>query len=896
MAECEVILQTKAGDPISYAWVYWNKGGKLLMTDRGGLLYEFAFDGNRGQWCYKPTSVSRFCTPIGTEVEIYYSRGAKPIPQPRLQEHPDVFYKRKIQVEPADNLPRAQAKVATGDQTKKHNTLVGTPRAVVQLPDILIGLTTPAELSFWPVLWELPRDWEAAVDGPQRDERYMTDGLAQHQQWWQQALQELVIAPAPALAVRPRERALHVIGTIDPAATGVKIQVLDRNGNVVQLRQNIDPSSAHVQEVTLHPPALTPFLVGPTKRFETDIFFASAVDVFGPVQIFVQSEGKDPPIVDAFTEQLVGLQISLVDDHMSNQNGQVAGQVLGEADEVVVVDFVDSPQPAPQPGNAPLLPQTRARRMVAYQVANELRHLRPTDPASPNVLTPQMPMWMAECQLLGVKLSDLSDLMVLRALRKYRDSGPTPDFGVNQMERDLATKGLAGNFGTGWDFPGPTALWLSLEWHLDLFWNGPDSNNGQGVYHYRRTFDSWPTQRVALRFSETGELRDSAGIAIQPGANGQVPGALAPAPAIMPFPVPNRRLPQVFVSGKRRRWGRQSGATEKDALLIEFQPLITDDNYPAPDPRYEATLGGYGKVRLQKLTLNDDPIDPGRIPDAAGVLQVAAAEPIVELPKFLIRGNNPQAGDVETAIDAIVDELVDGRQPPQYIALPLTPNAQDTLTFLPRNAYKLVMRDIFQWESQSDGDQHGDRYVHFRTNSTLALRYGIPPPPRVYGKVKHMPVFGAPHGYGFAQKDPPNDAFLPEGCPGDILVWNFLVNLRCGILVYIDNVRASLEYFRAGAGGAAAAAFNNLLLRDQQAMVQRHAVRLYNGGREFRFYPAQGVWRIGHWRSFNNNALEYPNAVLRISGSTDVNYPILQPGVNPPPPVVFQPQNYGPGI
>src|SRR5439155_8166209 len=93
-------------------------------------------------------------------------------------------------------------------------------------------------------------------------------------------------ALAPRAAVRPRERGLKVEGRINGGATGVKLKILDANGNIVQLRQDIAAAVA-VQEIngTLAAPAAG------MRNFEAAVFFADAVNTFGPVQIFVISEG-----------------------------------------------------------------------------------------------------------------------------------------------------------------------------------------------------------------------------------------------------------------------------------------------------------------------------------------------------------------------------------------------------------------------------------------------------------------------------------------------------------------------------------------------------------------------------------------------------------------------------
>src|SRR5262249_40438491 len=139
-----------------------------------------------------------------------------------------------------------------------------------------------------------------------------------------------------------------------------------------------------------------------------------------------------------------------------NANGQQRGRVLGEADELVVIDFLTSPvqhvgwTAAQLRGR--LAPQTRARRMVPYQIACPAPR-RPFPGAATgaaNVTLPEMPLSMAELQLLGLNRPQLEDLMVRR---KHQVAGA------------------------------PTTLQLKVSWKINLHWDGPDSAAPGGNAH-----------------------------------------------------------------------------------------------------------------------------------------------------------------------------------------------------------------------------------------------------------------------------------------------------------------------------------------------------------------------------------------------------------------------------
>src|SRR5262245_54089588 len=126
----EVVIQIQnAGStgPLRRAWVYCRRGGTitLLRTNNDGRLLSLPAGADRTQpWQY----VAPFTTANGVQVDIYYSRGALPIPDARLNEHNDVFFRRTVQVLTPAQLPSTNV----GPNTT--NVLAGAATATITLP------------------------------------------------------------------------------------------------------------------------------------------------------------------------------------------------------------------------------------------------------------------------------------------------------------------------------------------------------------------------------------------------------------------------------------------------------------------------------------------------------------------------------------------------------------------------------------------------------------------------------------------------------------------------------------------------------------------------------------------------------------------------------------------
>ena len=553
--------------------------------------------------------------------------------------------------------------------------------------------------------------------------------------------------------------------------------------------------------------------MGDTRPFTAVLTPADAAASFGPVLVAMVGTGTVPPVVDAFLVNLCGLQVGLVDDPAADR----PGRLVGEADEIVVVDFDRSPQdtlPA-------LSAQTRTRRMVRYPIANERR---PLALGGPPLLRPRMPLWMGEVALVGVSTDDLSDLLRRR-------------FDRRQPQRGSSAAAPAGG-------PAGTAT-LSFRWRLRLSWDGPDSNSSglsgpvlrpDQRHTYQLTVPVTPvTVSAVLAYDTEGRLVDAAGrIANDP--SGQLPDAYQPAPAPVGFPVAGRRAP-VVRTGQRRSWGRHAGAVDCPTVVFEFQPAVTDG---AGD---EVIRGGDGLLEVDDVRLDGTPVDAGVVVGVGTPAPPPAGAPLLALPTFRITGRNAPVADAEAVVRAVVADHVDRHQADAHIR-PLS-----------RACWQETVLKIFRHESGNRFRQFDDRGAGRRSFSRQSTTW-------YFGHEQEMPLFGPPHGYGIGQLDffssPPRGASDEE-------VWNWVENVRAAALVVLDEKAVA-------AWAVISQHVPSPLDRRHRAVFQREVVRRYNGGTEFTWTGTAWAirppfrWRdnADHSRGPHPNLL-YPNRVLDTS-------------------------------
>jgi hypothetical protein len=586
--DCNVIVEVERtpGGPavrLANAWVYWKVGSTItaLRSNDRGMLYQLRPSGVAVQpWDY----TQLFVATVDDTVELHFGRGARPTPSARLADNAAAFVSKKVTVPPpGPQTPSVPTPIAANSL----NTLSALPIAVVRLPPSNVHLTKPTEVAVWPLLW-------TAID----PDTYATDGLPQGAAAWgpnAPLVHDGAPAPAPN-AVRPKERGLVVTGTMDGKAQGVQVQIIGADDAFVQLRTS--PTA------TANVPAINATLgakAGDDVGFSANIWFANAAQAFGSIQILVKSTGGvTPAAVDSYYCVLGGLQIALSTD---SNDGTQAGTAPTEANELYTIDFDQSPQQSV----ADLSDQSRVRRMAAYPIRIRSRPLSAANATA--VVTPEMPLWMAECHLHGVSRKDIEALLAHR--------------------RFLGTSS-------------PPALALQLGWTLNLSWDGPDAGplSPRG-YRYQMQLASQSTARLTLE----GDADTIANV----GADGAVPKALTPEPVALTFPVQNRRTASVQLD-QARPWGRKAGATSRPSLVVGWQPAVAINGV-------EKIRGGDGLLSLTSVNID------GTAPDA-GVLETGAAATgaAATLPRFRIPGTNPPhqphglSPDLTTLVNALVEE------------------------------------------------------------------------------------------------------------------------------------------------------------------------------------------------------------------------------------------------
>jgi hypothetical protein len=572
MTVCRVVIRTEdapgdAATALANAWLYWKRGGTttLLRSNSEGLLTVVG----AGLDVTRPKSYGApFSTELGTQVQVHYSVGDKPTPTARLAENSDAFVSRTVQLPRPGEQPVVTVPIAPNAT----NTVTTIPVAVIVVPRVQLTLDKPSELALWPLRWSAPTD------------AYATDGLTQGAGIWDAkgnlTVPEGQSAPAPSDAARPRELGLASEGTIAATATSAEVSVLAANGDLIPLKT----SAAATNSVTalalmLAPPA------GSKRTFKAEIFFAQSALALGPVQVMIRSTaGVLPRIVATYFCPLVGVQIALGAD---SPDGQTAGRLPSEQDEVVVIDFLKSPGAT----KADISAQARSRRMVRYAIGMRDRIISGTRVTAS---APEMPLWMAELQLVGLTTSDLEDLLIRRRDRK----------------------GSA------------APLSIVPRFQIKLDWDGPDITVNEDPYAFEHLLSS-SAATVTIALDADGHLKDMATNALD--------NALQPKPSVVPFPVSSRRLPTVRVD-QARTWGRRSGARSRPALVVEWQPRYEDKTG-------EIIRGGNGVLKLTELSL-----------DGVSLPADDAGSPPALTPAFRVIGKNPNEAALKTLADALVEQ------------------------------------------------------------------------------------------------------------------------------------------------------------------------------------------------------------------------------------------------
>ncbi|MDQ2643912.1 MAG: hypothetical protein M3020_08870 [Myxococcota bacterium] len=766
MTDVDVIVSIDNGASrakLSNGWVYWKEAGafQVLRADAQGLLFKFTSGERTRQDGYK----TPFTSQVGNRAEVYYSQGARPLPEA-------VVTPALCAVTVPLSLSASLAALGPVHVTPgQPNAIRRMPLAEIRIPDSRISLTAPADEPC--LLFALLEK----LDDP--DDPYYTNGIQQGASWFtQRALQESGAPPAVAASVSQRPRGIRIAGAVPKAATKAILKILDAAGAAVSvLKDGSNLAGGTQQELEL----LLGKESGDVKEFTGTLFFPENTS-FGPMLFVIEPKGLTPPHVAGFAFHVAGAQTSLVDDFEANPNAQQPGPSKNVRDEVLVLDYTNSPSSQPGTTRADAAAARaaqralgRVRRMVRYGIRNH-NIKTVTFPATATPVLPagqgqfaatEMPCWMAGLELVGLDRAGLEDLMIRRATRP-KDA---------------------------------TVEWkLDLDWQLDVTWETPDRAATNPTVQSPHRVSASQTVTVTLDAEPDVFKRRIANI-----NQGVIQNAVTPAPAVIPFPVANRRLPVVRIADagadNPRSWGR-TGAPPLPALSIEWQPILSVDGATGSAP---IIRGGDGLLSLRALKVDGKAADPGlvfpRVPPAGATPTPAPppAAPLILLPRFRVHGINLTPAQLADMVDVITEETF--RRNVATSAF---------LNLLPLAIWKETARRIARHETGSR--QYATPGGAFSGVITIALGGTS----FAHGKELDMPVFGAPHGYGIGQLDPPGNM---DRC------WDVE-----------QNAREAVRRLMIAAGAAANGRFNfasATATTRERNIFHRDTVRRYNGGREF---------------------------------------------------------------
>lgn len=679
------------------AWIYWKERNTLsvLRADDQGLIFKLKAGADPNQ----PASyTATFTTRVDEQVEVYFSEGAKPLPQSLIE---PLLRPRQVPLSLSSDLASFGPVHVTPGQPA---TLRRLPLARIDLEPPGISLTSPAdEPALLLASFELMQD---PIDP------YYVDSIPQGQAFFAvtNTVRESGVAPAAAVGVRPRARGIEVTGTVPSDATGAKLKLLNAQGTFMSmLSDGSNLTSAPITELQL-----TLGQASGKQRSFTGIVFLPADTQFGPVQLVIEPEGLTPGHLAGFSFLLLGAQVGITDDFPAGATGANAGPVASAADEVVVLDYTSSPavaagtlEPSKNAARASQQAAGRARRLLRFPLQSVKR---PTG-AGPGVvqkLVSQMPFLMMELQLLGAERGAIEELL---RLREQRTSAPSNE------------------------------LRLSTEWSLSIDWPTPD--RGAANPFLQPSFSITDKQDVVLKLDANADvtLRKLDGVSA-----GEASSAFATPPPTLSFPEPGRRQPKVRVSEAgavvERAWGRHGGTANQPSTVIEWQPVLTTTGSAADKPLIR---GGNVEVTLRSLTLAGAVVAPGPAfprPTPAGALPTkpATGVPLAFVPHFRIHGLNPAPADLTALVDAVTESEFNANRA-----------ARPYLDFIPLEFWKVAMRGIVTHET------NGRQFATRGGLATGVIAFASGGRTQAHGKERDMPIFGPPHGYGLGQLDPPDN-------------------------------------------------------------------------------------------------------------------------------------------
>ena len=786
-------------EPLRNVWLYRKQGEDFerLRADRDGLVLQTISTDAEPE-------IASFVEPLVADVPltivVAWSRNGLPLPPAVLKLVAPAFTEVKLDLKPENLAPLAGVPIATHET----NTVKAVPLLKVVLPPLPVTFEEPASLELWPMFAE------PFTDG------YLTDGLAQGASLW--AGDRLVLrdgreaAPASA-AQRPKDIGVDVRGTVRNGAKQVALYLLDAKGAQLKFRLKPDANAPGVEVSTVDVKT-----ADGKSTFSLRLFVDDPKRFFGLVQLLAVTKQGRPEGWGTVTAMLLGVQLGLCDDHLQSDMGEVPGPPIGPEHEMHVIDFtttaVKGPLPATkldtksknaaivvqvnaakQAAQAALVPHTRARRMVCFPIRANRKRPNARSATGPAELRPEMPLWMAELQLVGFRPDEGQAFLQARQSELGIDKRAVAigaDFGLTLSWR-----------GPDDDLPGPAKKgggarnpYSSVSMSFKGTFRGPSTaQQGSsavpaGPASPKVKYDAGATVVGTIDIEDDGSLKVS--------KDGASTVAVKPPYAAAPYPAPGRRVPALWLGQRMRSWGWTADGPVVPSLVLEWQPpIVTADR----NGFAEIMLGGDGKLEVANLTFAGKPVLRPSADSAS-----PAASPLLALPKFRVKGDNPaEASAVENLVDAAVEEVMAAH-----------PN-DGPVQMLSAAVWKKLARNLMFHES---GGQH------FSTSVSRAP-FRERTPFQCHGLQSGMPKFGAPAGYGLGQHDPPRS--LQD-------MWNFYEHVRLGIEMLITKEFGKRAYdYLTGLHALSATS------RLDKAIFLRETVRGYNGGREL-------VYEGGHWK------------------------------------------------
>jgi len=812
-------------DRLTNAWLYVKQGDNYtrLRSDADGLLLAtISTDADPEIASYIEPHVAD----APSTVVLGWSRNGMPLPAAVLKLVAAAFTEVTIDLKPENLAPLPGAPIASHET----NTIQAVPMVKVVLPPLPVDFEEPMALQLWPMFAE-----PFAPD-------YATDGLAQGASLW--SGDHLTVrdghAATPASAQKiPKDLGVGIRGTVKNEAKQVELYLLNAKGEPLKFRLKpeanapaVDVTRAEVKTVDGKSVFALRLFADDPKRF------------FGLVQLVAVTQQGQPDGWGNVTAMLLGVQLGLCDDHLQSDKGDLPGPPIGPGDELNVIDFTTTAVAGPLPATkldtkskvpaivaqvnaaksaavAALVPYTRARRMACFPIRADRTRPNARNASGPAELRPEMPLWMAELQLVGFRSEEGQSFLQMRQA----------EFGIDGR-----------------------AVAIQASFALTLSWRGPDADlpgpakkNGdpRNVYAsvsmtFKGTFrGKKPTQPAdgaapppppavpAVKYDPGAMVLGTIGIEddghLKVGSKGASTVEVDPPYAAAPYPLSGRRAPALWLDQRLRTWGWTADGPVVPTLVLEWQPpIVTAER----NGFAEIMLGGDGKLELAQLTFAGKSVArPSAAPTSPSS---APAGPLLVLPTFRVKGDNPADASVQDVMAARPDD--------------------GPVQMLSAEVWKKLARTLMFHESGGQHFSTGVSRAPFRERT----------PFQCHGLQSGMPKFGAPAGYGLGQHDPPRS--LQD-------MWNFYEHVRLGIEMLITKEFGKKAYdYLTGLHTLSSTS------RLDKAIFLRETVRGYNGGRETVYEGGQ--WKLRPWVGKHSPmpAARLPY-VTKVLGTKRMTYP-----------------------